>query len=424
MRNAVHHISASPYTDTMKQYPTTSWVPRAVLHVDMDAFFAAIEQLDHPEWRGKPVIVGGDKNRRGVVSTCSYEARTFGVRSAMPSARAAALCPNAIWARPRFERYSEFSRRIRQIFEDETPYVQPVSVDEAFLEVTPGRFASDDPVDVAVRIQQRVAELGLSCSVGLATSKTVAKVASDFKKPNGLTIVCPGEERAFFAPLPVRALSGVGPKSAERLEAAGIRTLGDLAALDEETATALAGSQGPMLTLRARGIDEREVVVREPRKSISNERTFAEDLHDRAEIDDVMWFLSAKVCSRMRKHDVLARTVSVKVRYGDFTTRSAQRTLTSPSSDESVIREMAQQLLESLWTQGVGVRLLGVGVSGFDDCVEQLTLSGDEDGPQRDEERVIIEDIDRINERFGAGTVQRGARGKRDPHARRERTHE
>jgi DNA polymerase-4 len=396
------------------------WQPRAILHVDMDAFFAAVEQLDHPEWRGKPVIVGGSAEKRGVVSTCSYEARVFGVRSAMASARAKVLCPDAIWAPPRFERYSEFSHKVRDIFAEETPDVQPVSVDEAYLDVTPGRYAGEDPVRVAERIQAKVAELGLSCSVGLATSKTVAKIASDFRKPAGLTVVCPGDEADFLAPLPIRALPGIGPKSAERFDAAGVHTLGDIAALDEQSAEALAGSMGRSLVSGARGIDDRDVHDNEPRKSISNERTFSKDLHDRDEVEGVMSFLVAKVCSRMRNKDAMGSTVSIKVRYADFTTRSAQRTLDAPTCDEQVVADVVDELLDSLWSEGVGVRLLGVGVSGFDEVGAQLQLTPVEEADDVERRNAIVEDIDRINERFGAGTVSRGTRRGKDPRRRDE----
>jgi len=409
-------VSGTTLTD-VNDCSDIEWKPRAILHVDMDAFFAAVEQLDHPEWRGKPVIVGGSPDKRGVVSTCSYEARVFGVRSAMASARAKVLCPDAIWAPARFERYSEFSHKIREIFAEETPDVQPVSVDEAYLDVTPGRYAGEDPVAVARRIQAKVAALGLSCSAGLSASKTVAKIASDFKKPAGLTVVCPGEEAAFLAPLPIRALPGIGPKSALRLDGAGVRTLGDLAALDEQTAEALMGHMGAGLVARARGIDGRDVHDNEPRKSVSNERTFSSDLHDRSEVDEVLGFLVAKVCSRLRRKNAIGRTISVKVRYGDFTTRSAQRTLETPTYDEQLIREVVDVLIEQLWTEGVGVRLLGVGVSGFDDLGAQLTFGTEEEVADSERRTAIVEDMDRINERFGAGTVSKGTRGRRGSRA-------
>lgn len=193
-----------------------TWTGKAILLVDLDAFFASVEQLDHPAWRGKPVIVGGRADRRGVVSTCSYEARSYGVRSAMASATAERLCPDAIWATPRFERYHELSRAVMDILYAESPLLEQVSIDEAFLDVTPGRFTGDDPVAIATRIQEHVAELGITCSIGIASCKTVAKIASDLDKPKGLTVVYPGSEAAFLAPMKVRVM----PASASRAQSA------------------------------------------------------------------------------------------------------------------------------------------------------------------------------------------------------------
>ena len=358
-----------------------AWEGRAILHVDLDAFFAAVEQLDHPEWRGRPVIVGGDPSRRGVVSTCSYEARLFGVRSAMPSARAAALCPHAVWAKPSFARYHEMSQAVFAIFRDETPLVQPVSVDEAFLDVTQGAYAAEHPVAIARRIRERIAALGVTGSVGVATSKTVAKIASDHDKPDGLTVVCPGDEPAFLAPLPVRDMSGVGPRTAERLSSLGVKTLGDLARLDEATAREVLGSHGPGLVLRARGVDPREVHDNDPAKSVSNERTFATDVRTPAEVHVALDALASKVGQRLRRKGIAGRTITVKLRFSDFTTRTVRRTLDHPSDDELVFGPVARDLLREAWSPGVGLRLLGVGVSGFEDRAQQLDLLESEAEP-------------------------------------------
>lgn len=390
-----------------------AWSERAILHVDLDAFFAAVEQLDHPEWRGLPVIVGGDPTRRGVVSTCSYEARVFGVRSAMPSSRALQLCPHAIWAPSRFDRYHEISAAVRAIFADETPLVQPVSIDEAYLDVTPGRFTSEDPVVIAERIRARVAEIGVTCSGGLSAVKSVAKIASDFRKPNGLTVVCPGEESAFLAPLPVRAMPGVGPKTAERLVSLGLRTLGSVAALDDATAVEVLGSHGAGLVLRARGLDVRDVHENAPAKSVSNERTFATDIRVPAEVDGALNLLVAKVSRRLRNKELAGRTVTVKLRFSDFTTKTVRRTLAASTNDESVFLPVARELLHSAWTPGVGLRLLGFGVSGFDDKAVQLDLLGDEGevlpevevSPARER---LVAGLDAVRERFGDGSVQFG----------------
>ena len=391
------------------------WNARAILHVDLDAFFASVEQLDHPEWRGRPVIVGGDPNRRGVVSTCSYEARAFGVRSAMPSARAKQLCPDAVWAPGNFERYREMSHAVRLIFADETPLVQPVSIDEAYLDVTPGRFTAEDPVLIAERIRARVALLGITCSGGLSAIMSVAKIASDFNKPDGLTVVCPGEEGWFLAPLPVRAMPGVGPKTAERLGSLGIRTLGALAALDEATALEVLGSHGMGLVSRARGLDVREVHDNAPVKSVSNERTFATDVRVPDEVDGALALLFAKVGRRLRQKDLAGRTVTVKLRFSDFTTKTVRRTLAAATDDEAVFGPVARELLRSAWTPGVGLRLLGVGVSGFDDKTIQLRLLDEDEGltvadtPAGIETREnLVRGLDAVRAKFGSTAVRFG----------------
>lgn len=409
----------------------SDWSGTAILHVDIDAFFAAVEQLDHPEWRGKPVIVGGDPHRRGVVSTASYEARVFGIRSAMPSARAAQLCPHAIWAPARFDRYREISDQVFAILRDESPLVQPVSVDEAYLDVTPGRFTAENPVAVAARIRERVARLGITCSVGVATNKSVAKIASDHDKPDGLTVVRPGDEASFLAPLPVRAMPGVGPKTAEHLKVLGVRTLGELAALDEVTAVQVLGANGYGLVMRARGRDDRTVHEREPVKSVSNERTFATDVRTPAEIDGALELLAAKVGGRLRKKSLAGRTITVKLRFSDFSTRTVRRTLPQPTDDECVIGPVAHELVRAAWSPGIGLRLLGVGVSGFEHRAVQLGLDvGDEetDSPAgdvgSDRRRELVRGVDRVRERFGLDALRFGRDLEERPHGKAEPKHE
>lgn len=397
--------------------PLRPWEGRAILHVDLDAFFAAVEQLDHPEWRGKPVIVGGDPSKRGVVSTASYEARVYGVRSAMPSARAAQLCPDAIWVRGSFDRYREMSQKVFAILASASPRVQPVSIDEAYLDVTPGRYSDEHPVHVAEAIRAGVAQLGITCSAGLAASKSVAKIASDFKKPDGLTVVWPGTEAEWLAPQPVRALSGIGPKTADRLMELGVRTLGDLAALDETTARQILGSHGSSLVGRARGIDPREVHPNDPVKSVSNERTFSVDLRTRQEIEEALDALATKLGSRLRRKGVAGRTVTLKLRFSDFTTRTIQRTLPRVTDDEHVFGPVTRELLDSVWTAGVGVRLLGIGLSGFEEEGEQLTLLAEEPAaaaarqpaePSRKPGRELVRGIDAVRERFGDTALRSG----------------
>ncbi len=398
--------------------PTTQpWTGRAILHVDMDAFFASVEQLDHPEWRGLPVVVGGSPESRGVIAAASYEARRYGVRSAMPSAVAARLLPpEAIWARGSFERYGELSATVFAIFESFTPEVQGASIDEAYLDVTP-TAGSAHPVAVAVSIQRAVDAMGLSCSIGVATGKTVAKIASDRDKPHGITVVPPGTEASFLAPLPVRLMPGVGPATAARLVSLGIRTLGELAALDEDTARQILGSHGPAVVRRSSGLDSRPVRERDAVKSVSNERTFAVDLRDRREVGDVIAGLAEHVARRLRRKGLKGRTVHLKVRFSDFSTRTAQLTLDDPTDDCQVVLTAARSLLEAAWAPGVGVRLLGVGLSGFGSASRQLTLL---DGPQvkRDARREAIDRaVDELRERFGDDAVHFGTRrpASRDP---------
>jgi len=398
----------------MSERPTRTWSGRAVLHVDLDAFFAAVEQLDHPEWRGLPVIVGGTPDGRGVVSTASYEARQYGIHSAMPAARAARLAPpEAVWARPRFERYSEMSQAVMEILRTVTPHVQQVSIDEAYLDVTPGHHREEDPVAVAREIKRRVAELGITVSAGLSASKTVAKIASDFDKPDGLTVVWPGQEAAFLAPLAIRAMGGIGPKTAARLNAFGVHTLGELAQLDDATAAQLLGSSAASLVRRARGEALGSVHEREPVKSVSNERTFAHDVRDAEEIRTALLALSERVARRLRRKGLAGRTVHVKVRFADFTTRTVQRTLSTATDNESVIGPVAHELVSGVWTPGVGVRLLGVGVTGLDEVAEQLDLFATErpdDETAEERARRLARGMDAVRERFGESAIARGAR--------------
>jgi len=381
------------------------------MHVDMDAFFASVEQLDHPEWRGKPVIVGSPV-QRGVVSTASYEARAFGVHSAMPAFHARRLCPGAIWAPPRFGRYEELSEQVRSMFSDITPVLEVASIDEAYLDVTPGAHG-EQPVEVARALQQRVGTLGLSCSIGLAAGKTVAKIASDVHKPHGLTIVSPGQEAAFLAAMSVRALGGIGPSTYKRLARAGIRTLGELACLDGSTALRLLGAQGDVLVARAAGIDTRPVRGDRERKSVSAERTFSHDLRARDEVECEVRVLVTRVARRLRAQGMAGRTVTLKLRYADFTTRTASHTLENASDLEAELAPAAIILLEKLWTHGVGLRLLGFGVSGFSSRSEQLDLFS---AVAEDETRVsrdLAYGIDRVRDRFGEDALDFGIRGIR-----------
>jgi len=386
------------------------WPGRAILHVDMDAFFAAIEQLDHPQWRGLPVIVGGSPDGRGVVSTASYEARRFGIRSAMPSAQAVRLCPDAIWARPRFERYHELSQAVCDVFRSVTHLVQQVSIDEAYLDVTPVGDSDVPPPEVARRIQARIDSLGLSCSIGVATAKTVAKIASDHEKPHGITVVPPGQEATFLAPLPVTALPGVGAATAGRLRAAGIRTLGDLAVLDTSTAGALLGASGPELARRAAGVDPRPVGDERDVKSVSHEQTFAHDIRERSEVEAAVRDLVGRVAARLRRKGLAGRTLTLKIRYADFTTRTASKTLPVPTDLDAELIPVALELVRRTWSSGAGLRLLGFGVSGFGCAEEQLGLFDEDAVETRRRSRALVESVDAVKERFGDEAIGFGAR--------------
>ena len=382
------------------------WQGRAVLLMDLDAFFASVEQLDHPQWRGKPVIVGGQAGKRGVVSTCSYEARAFGVRSAMPSSTAARLCPQAVWVEPHFKRYRELSAAVMGILYDESPLLEQVSIDEAFLDVTPGRFVRKSPVAIAARIQQRVSQLGITCSIGVASGKSVAKIASDLDKPRGLTVVYPGSEQAFLAPMEVRAMPGIGKQSALKLQALGIRTLGDLAAAQPAQLKGVFGVNAAAFVHRAAGIDERPLVTESEVKSISNERTFTRDLTSRAEIEAAIDYLGCMVGRRLRKQGLAGHTVTLKLRYSDLSSRTAQHSIGSQVDDESVFIPVAKQLLGQVWRPGDSVRLVGIGIGGFHEKDQQMELFGDgsaEELPAGNP--ALVSAADKVRDRFGDGKL-------------------
>lgn len=384
------------------------WSGPAIGLMDLDAFFASVEQLDHPEWRGKPVIVGGSAENRGVVSTASYEARVFGVHSAMPSFQAKRLCPHAIWTHGHFDRYHAVSKQVMAILLSETPKVEQVSIDEAFFDVSPGRFSRESPVAICRRIQRRVAELGVTCSIGLGTSKTVAKIASEREKPRGLTVVPPGTEASFLAPLPVRALSGVGAATEKALSTMRIRTLGDLARQDPEEMRARLGVAGPRLVERAAG-KERSVVrdASDPEevKSVSNERTFPRDLTTRQELSAAIGHVSELVGARLRKKGLAGSQVTLKLKFDMSHTHTAQRQLNAPTDDEHVFGPVALDLLDGLWREGTPVRLVGVAMSGFDGMPQQTSLF---DKPQQADGGKLAQVTDQLRERFGRDAITYG----------------
>jgi len=345
---------------------------RTILHADLDAFYASVEQLDDPALRGRPVVVGGSPEGRGVVAAASYEARRFGVRSAMPMVRALRLCPDAVRVPPRFARYGELSRRVMSIFRALTPLVEPLSLDEAYLDVTAAVHAPGDGERIARQLKRDVNEAtGLTLSVGVGSSKSVAKVASDLRKPDGLVVVPPGGEAAFLAPLPLRALWGIGPKTESLLARAGFDTVGALAAASRTHAERLLGSHGAFLHDMANGIDGREVVTQHERKSVGAETTFARDLPDGPELRESLREISAEVAGRLRGAGVRAHTVAIKLRYENFTTVTRQASVKSPIDSVEDVLGLATVLLDRIAAGGDRFRLLGVQCSRLVDAETQ-----------------------------------------------------
>jgi DNA polymerase-4 len=342
---------------------------RKIVHVDMDAFFAAIEQRDRPELRGRPVVVGGDPQGRGVVSTASYEARKFGIHSAMPAAQAKRLCPEAVFLRPDFEKYEAASHLIRGILRKYTDRIEPVSLDEAYLDVTVNTLRIEDPVELARLIKQNIkAATHLTASAGVAPNKFLAKIASDMKKPDGLFVVHPGEVEEFLAPLPVRKIPGVGPVTEAKLKGLGILTCGDLLGKSRGFLAEKFGKFGLDLYEMARGIDESPVVTGWRSKQVGCEETFERDLVDLAVMEREIERLADQAAERLRAEGFRGMTVTLKVKYADFTVITRAKTLQRPIEEAKAIAEEAITLLRNKTEAGKRkVRLLGVSVSHFEE---------------------------------------------------------
>jgi DNA polymerase IV len=374
-----------------------------IVHVDLDAFFAAVEQRDRPELRGKPVIVGGGgPNDRGVVSTCSYEARPFGVRSAMPLRTAAALCPQAVFVPVDGRKYSAVSREIMDILRRFTPRLEQVSIDEAFLDLGGTERLVGSAEEAARRIKREIADqTGLTASVGVASNRLVAKIASDLRKPDGLVVVQPGDEAAFLAPLPIERLWGVGARTRLALADYGVRKIGDLALLPDTVLRRRFGSHGATLAERARGVDRTPIGSEATAKSIGQEHTFDVDTADREVLARTLLALSEGVGSRLRSAGVRCTTVTVKIRDASFATITRQRSLAEATDDTDIIWRTAVALAERE-IHGMTVRLLGVTASGLSEP-SQLSLfpTGDE------RRRRALEAADAIRGRFGRRAIQR-----------------
>ncbi|MFV0318923.1 MAG: DNA polymerase IV [Microbacterium sp.] len=376
-----------------------------ILHVDMDAFYAAVEVLDDPSLQGKPVIVGSPEGR-GVVSSATYEARRFGVRSAMPVSQALRLCPMASVVEPHFDRYVELSARVMQLFRDVTPLVEPLSIDEAFLDVRGARRLWGSPGRIAVDLRRRVrAETGLVASIGVAGTKHVAKIASTLSKPDGLLIVAGADTEEFLAALPVRALWGVGPKSAEALEGRGIRTVADILGTPAGVLDRILGAATAARIRRlSRGVDAREVQTERIEKSIGHEETFHEDIADPGVLQVEVLRLADRVAARLRANGWEARTVSIKVRFSDFTTVTRSQTLAEPTAVGQRIGAAARELLAALELRQA-VRLIGVRAENLVPAGAGGAALWDDDA----EWRSVDGALDDAAQRFGRGVITRAA---------------
>jgi DNA polymerase IV len=385
-----------------------------VLHVDMDAFFASVELRSRPDLRGKPMVVGG-LGSRAVVLAATYEARAFGVHSAMPMGRARRLCASLVVVEPQRTRYEEASRGVMEVLRSITPLVEPLSVDEAFLDVAGAGRRLGSPRQIAELIRARVAdEQGLPCSVGVATTKFVAKLASSRAKPDGLLVVPAESVLAFLHPLPIGALWGVGEKTEEVLTRLGLHRIGDIAATSESTLiSALGHAAGSHLHALAWGRDERSVVTSEPERSVGAEETFSRDVEDTAVIYRELLRLSERCATRLRAGGLVGRTVSIKVRFADFTTITRSRTLREPTDVSRVVYDTARGLYDAVDRKGALIRLIGVraeGLSEAGDTPYQLAMSGG-DEEWRAAERVV----DLATARFGSGAIRPAALVEREP---------
>ncbi len=370
-------INLYPLLFNFKSFMESQSSVRKILHIDMDAFYASVEQKDNPELKGKPIAVGGSRER-GVVAAASYEARKYGVRSAMPSVTAAKRCPNLIFVKPRFPRYSEISRQIRDIFFEYTDLVEPLSLDEAYLDVTENKRGIKYAVQIATEVRKRIYDAtGLTASAGISYNKFLAKTASDINKPNGQFVILPEEADAFLLKFPIHKFFGIGKVTAEKMKQAGIFTGADLRKKSLEDLTLRYGKSGAYYYDICRGIDHREVKPDRARKSISVENTFDHDLHTLDEVYEQLDQLAVELLRRYQKQGKHGKTLTAKVKFGDFQqiTRSHTREMQISNLDE--IREMSKGLIDENLLRPEGIRLLGIGISGFiqeESTPSQLTL--------------------------------------------------
>ena len=379
---------------------------RCIFHIDLDAFFVSVEQALSPELKGKPVIVGGDPERRGVVASASYEARPFGIHAGMPLSKARRLCPQAIFIKANFSRYRDSSAKFMEILADFSPDIEPLGLDEAYLDVTGCEEPYGSPRKLALAIKERInKELKITASVGIATCKVVAKIASDLCKPDGLLEIAQGEEQAFLNSLPIAKLPGVGEKTEQSLKEMGITTIGELALLPLDKIERQFGAMGALLHSYARGIDEREVEAPGEAKSISQELTFARDTLDRDFLEANLHNLCQEVCQELRSQNKSTKCVAIKLRYTDFKTITRQVTLQEASDVTRVIFATAQQLLsKTLAKQGKPIRLIGIRVSNLVGGETQLPMFD----PRVAKFGHLDQAVDRIRKKYGPTAIKTG----------------
>ena len=397
---------------------------RTYFHVDMDAFFVSVEELFDPSLKGKPVVVGGRPNERGVVSAASYAARKFGVHSAMPLRTAYKLCPQAIFVDGHPDRYRESSQQVYEVLHSFSPLVEMASIDEAYVDMSGTERLYGPPLKAAHRLHERMKEVTrLNCSIGIAASRLVAKISSDQAKPNGILWVISGQEAQFLAPLDVRKVPGVGKVTEKNLHTLGIRKVGDLARLDDAFLEERFGRWGLALAGKSRGEDaggwyDTEIGENSGPKSVSHEHTFSEDTADLAKLESTLARLSEMVGRRLREHKLHARTIQLKLRYSDFSTITRAHSVTRPTQLDTELFAEIRELFHRNWKTGAAVRLLGVNASSFEESTEQMDLLGED---RHDRWTQALAAADRLRDKFGESAVSLAAsmRGKF-----RERTHE
>ncbi len=384
---------------------------RFILHVDMDAFYASVEVREQPGLAGRPVIVGGSPRGRGVVSAANYEARRFGIHSAMPTARAMRLCPHAVCLPGRMSLYASVSHQIREIFNRYSPLVEPLSLDEAFLDVTDSQRLFGSAAEIANAIKQAISnELSLVASVGIAPNKFIAKIASDLDKPDGFVEVMPGEVQAFLDPLPVSRIWGVGKATGKELDRLGITTIAQLRQQSEAVLQDRFGKFGNHLWRLANGMDDRPVVSDSEAKSISNETTFDSDISNRDTLRAWLMELTEQVCWRLRQQDLFGRTVQIKLRFADFSTITRSHTLPEATQQTKQVWQAVMALFDkAMQSESRRLRLVGVGVSGLSDTAQRPQVQTDMFEQPKDTRQTQLDEVaDAIKSRFGSGGIRRG----------------